>query len=289
MRTPTPSRPLPRHALVVALVALAVVLTGCGKGGESGDPHTYAALGDSYSSGAGITPVEYLPCARSMRNYPKLLARTLGVKVDDVTCGGAKTTDLDQQQSPDGGVNPPQLSAVGKQTTVATLGIGINDQGLAYVLSYACLPQVGTKATCDAFMQAPYSEVHKTMVAAADRVGVALGKIKAQAPDATVVLVGYPRSLPDSGYCPAKLPLPNDVADRGRQAAIDLDAEFARVAAEQKVTYLSTYQASEGHDVCSADPWVNGIADGGSDGAALHPTLAYHRAVAKMLAPLVRK
>lgn len=281
-------RPLP---LLVALVAVTSVLAGCGGNDKpvTANPRSYAALGDSFSSGAGITPVDYLPCARSEQNYPKLLAKHLHLDIQDVTCGGAKTTDLVDQQTPTGGVNPPQLNAVDSSTALVTLGIGLNDEGLSYVLSYACLPSAGSKAACAAYMKLPYSDVKKAIDAAADRVGSALEQIRSQAPNAKIVLVGYPRSLPKTGYCPAKLPLPAAVADRGRRAGDDIDAAYRRVAAEEKVTYLSTYAASDGHDVCSADPWVNGIQGAGSLGASLHPTLAYHQAVAKLLVPLVKQ
>jgi hypothetical protein len=49
------------------------------------------------------------------------------------------------------------------------------------------------------------------------------------------------------------------------------------------------YAPSEGHDVCSADPWVNGVADGGADGAALHPTRAEQRAVADRIVALLEE
>ncbi|MGO4255555.1 SGNH/GDSL hydrolase family protein [Marmoricola sp. RAF53] len=287
-------RPLPRYAAtLVALVAVSAALAGCGGGSDPGkepvDARAYAALGDSYSSGAGITPVDDLACYRSEQDYPKLLAAKLDLQVDDVTCGGAETTNLSERQTQGGGVNPPQLDAVDAQTSLVTLGIGLNDKGLAYVLSYACLPSAGAKATCDAYLKLPYSDVQEAITAAVARVGSALDEIKSRAPEAQVVLVGYPRGLPETGSCPAKLPLPQAALDRGRRAAADIEAAYKQVAADEKVTYLSTYDASEGHDICSADPWVNGIKGAGSLGASLHPTLTYHQAVAGMLAPLVKK
>ena len=88
-------------AAAATVVALAVVVPFVVAPALSGPaprpPHppaplTYAALGDSYASGALIpTPGSADPagCVRSNRNYPHLVAAALHLVLTDVSCGGA--------------------------------------------------------------------------------------------------------------------------------------------------------------------------------------------------------
>ena len=39
-------------------------------------------------------------CFRSSANYPSLVAKELGAKLDDHTCGGAQTADFHRSQFP---------------------------------------------------------------------------------------------------------------------------------------------------------------------------------------------
>ena len=88
----------------------------------------YVALGDSYSSAAGVLPV--VPgapqtCSRSLKNYPHdVVAVTTAGSFTDVTCSGAKTSDFFASQA--AGV-APQLNAVTGGTRLVTMTIGGND------------------------------------------------------------------------------------------------------------------------------------------------------------------
>src|ERR1700733_14323201 len=68
----------------------------------------YVALGDSFTSGPDVptqldavtSPRAPASCMRSSRNYPSLVARTLGLVLRDVSCSGATTKDLTTPQGP---------------------------------------------------------------------------------------------------------------------------------------------------------------------------------------------
>jgi hypothetical protein len=47
------------------------------------------------------------------------------------------------------------------------------------------------------------------------------------------------------------------------------------------VTYVDMYAASRGHDICSADPWVNGRVTDRQRALAYHPFAAGMRADAE--------
>src|ERR1700740_973778 len=87
-----------------ALAALALPLAPI-TSAAAGTPqyHEYVALGDSWSADVVIANLEGLPdstyapidCAQSKVNYPKLVAKALGVaKFADATCGSATTDDF---------------------------------------------------------------------------------------------------------------------------------------------------------------------------------------------------
>ena len=82
--------------------------------------------------GPQTNPPAPAACQRSSDNYPTIVAKSLGVAVDDVSCLGASTKDLDASQ---GSGIPAQLSALGPSTSLVSLGIGGNDLGFSSVVA----------------------------------------------------------------------------------------------------------------------------------------------------------
>ena len=64
-----------------------------------------------------------------------LVASALGLSLTDVSCSGAKTENLTNEQLP--GVTPPQFNALTPSTRVVTLGMGGNDGNLFGTLDRA--------------------------------------------------------------------------------------------------------------------------------------------------------
>jgi lysophospholipase L1-like esterase len=275
-------------AAVLLTVLTGALVAGCGQQAEAGGA-AYAALGDSFSSGAGIAPVRDQVCRRSGVDYPELVARKLGYRsFDDVTCAGARTTHLVQAQVTAAGTNAPQLEALGPDTRLVTLTIGINDKALAYALLGACLsPAGGVPQPCRDLLAAGAAATDKALSDAADRVAKALALIRRTAPEARVVLVGYPHYFPDSGSCPDRVPVLEQWVPRARAILEAVNEKWKAVAGAAGVDYLDTWAMSEGHDVCSADPWLNGSTERPGVAAALHPFAGFHRAVADAVVALV--
>ena len=102
----------------------------------------YVALGSSMAAGPGITPrVPGSPRAagRSARNYPHLVARTLGLDLVDVTYSGATTAHVLSEAQRGA---PPQIDALDGTETLVTVTIGGNDAGYVPMLFAAGLPRV---------------------------------------------------------------------------------------------------------------------------------------------------
>ena len=102
----------------------------------------YVALGDSWTADVVILnrrrAAGHQPRADRLRpvqrNYPRLVAKALGVTTfRDASCGSATTDHFARPQSglPAGGTNPPQYDRLTKTTDLVTVGIGGNDAGIA--------------------------------------------------------------------------------------------------------------------------------------------------------------
>ena len=252
---------------------------------DSGDDATpsasgvrYVALGDSFTAGPAINPVDgdSGECARSSRNYPSLVAEELGAKLTDVSCAGA-TTDNVLEAVPIPGRTTPvpaQIDAVDADTGLVTVGIGGNDDGLFSTPASTC----GTGGDeCRSYLR---SKLPKVLAATTKRVTTVLDTVKQKAPDADVVLVGYLRVTNDGASCEVLGGSGVDTSGvvRGEE---QIDAALAEAAEQAGVTYVSMREASEDHNACSPEPWTNGLSAPLGDGINLHPNAAGMAAVAQ--------
>ncbi|MGA8987505.1 GDSL-type esterase/lipase family protein [Aeromicrobium sp.] len=287
-------------AIVVGVLATLLLLVGCTDGPrpQTARPDvtarpspadtaaalptvgSYVSLGDSFTSGPGLANLQDGAglCLRSDHNWPSLLADLLQAsRFDDVSCAGARTRDIRQPAAGLTGARP-QIAAVTGSTDLVTVGIGGNDGGLFSSLIGAC-----TRAndTCASFARDGAPAILARTVR---DVEASLDAIKAIAPDATVVLVGYLRIMPETGTC-RSIDIPS--ADAAALVATEeaLDRSLSVAARGADVTFVSLRAASRGHDACAGSrAWTNGAAPTGRDGIAFHPRLAGMRAVARAVA-----
>jgi lysophospholipase L1-like esterase len=213
---------------------------------------TYVAMGSSFAAGPGIAPAEpggAAKCARSAENYANLVAEQLGDGLTDVTCTGATTADiLNTKQNG----QPPQIEAVEPATRLVTVTIGGNDiDYFGSMAAYSCRDGGGRK--CHAVNVAAIDHALSVLTRRLENVVTA---IRARAPHARVLLVNYFTVLPGSGAC-AGVPL--DARDLGfeRSLAASLAGDTAAAAHATGATLVDLATASEQHNACSAQPWVN--------------------------------
>ncbi len=275
------------RSLLVVLVSAAFALSACSSSDDSPKPTAatyanYVALGDSYSAGPLIAPaVKGAPvfCGRSTANYAGYLSDYLKVKsLTDATCSAATTADLYSSQSRRMGVTqnsgtatPPQLDALTNKTDLVTIGLGGNDNGLfeSILVSLA-----GTGNTTKQVNDAKALEATMTK---------ALDAIRARAPQARIVVVGYLRVAPADGVC-KDFPVS---ARKARQAdAIErqINASLAAAAKSRQATFIDSYAISKGHDICAGSKaWVNGPQNALFRAAAYHPFRTGMNAVARQI------
>ena len=251
------------------------------------DVDSYVSIGDSFTAGPGLADLREGSgfCLRSDHNWPSLLASQLTTSqrtpttFEDVSCSGATTADVLASHTIPGMVVPAQLDAVTPTTSLVTVGIGGNDGGLFSSLISACAQQ-GT-AACASFVDDTEPGLLSTTGASIVRV---LDAVRARAPRAKVLLVGYLSILPPSGTCNA-VPLSSANAARGAVAEKALDDTLAGAARNADVDYVSMRDASRGHDACAdEEAWTNGGTVADSLGIAFHPRPAGMQAVAQAVA-----
>ncbi len=299
---PSPPRRVARALAGILLAGLfAGLLVACGhEDDRSGitrkptDPAQYVALGDSYTSAPGIPHIVEEGCFRSNRNYPSLVADELNLTLDDVSCGGAATTALVGVQETTTGPKPAQFDALTEDTELVTLGIGGNDEGLFGVLIAKCLElgqQQSTGSPCHDYMNADgQDKVLTTIKLIQERITSALVGIQDRAPDAEVVLVGYPQLVPDRIRC-ATLPLSTGDYSYIRQVMSVLGQSTERAAKTAGVHYVDLLAASKGHDVCAgADAWIQGmLPEPNRPGVSMHPYAEEQEAVAELVVDALDK
>lgn len=282
-----------------ATAVLGIVLLGVSACGGSEDPPAtppstspfspYVALGDSYTAVSGTDTEIGNACLRSEAAYPNLLAAELGITdFTSVACGGATSANLTTSQYPNGkGRNDPQLEALSSDTKLVTIGIGLNDEAYSLLILASCYPVNGKQQSgCAPYLARPDSELDDLVAQIGANVTADLEAIKKAAPNARVVLVGYPRVLAEKN-CKSQVPLPGKALERVRASGPAVNAVLKEAARKTGVDFLDMYAASAGHDVCSRDPWVNGQNYVGA--YPFHPFPAYHEAVAEKLAALLEK
>lgn len=221
----------------------------------------YVALGDSYTA-APLVP-EVIPaggCFRSTQNYPHLIAAALGVTdFADVSCSGADTPDMWASQL--AGI-PPQLDAVTADTDLVTVSIGGNDFSVFGTLVAYCPTLRASDPTGDPCRDAMRADGRDRLLAAVhetrDRIVAVLEEVRRRAPQARIVVVGYLQIAPRDGTCPDRLPLADGDVAYAVQVNQRLTQALRQAAARTGADYVDVWRASQGHDVCSADPWING-------------------------------
>jgi lysophospholipase L1-like esterase len=279
----------------VAVLALAVA--GCG--GDDPGHRTldhYVALGDSYTAGTGAGPLVTgagAGCGEAKGSYPRLVAGELGTQLTDVSCAGAKTSNgTETQATTTGSEWPPQLDSLSEDTDLVSVGLGYNDFGFFGLLTFGCAVAAASAASAGSGTPCQDQVRARDLDAGAlaDRIGdhlrAVLDEVHDRAPDAEVLLVGYPQLVPDEGTCP-QLPLAAGDYAYVREQFGHLDEAMQDAADDAGASFVDVYAASHGHDICAADPWVNG-GTVTSRAAAYHPFASGQRAVAGLVVKAVR-
>jgi len=241
----------------------------------------YTALGDSFSAGPWIPETVDWNCQRSDHNWPTLWAGgQKKVELEDRTCSGAKTVNAFQPQDAYGQKVDPQLDGVRADTDLVSIALSGNDFDTFGTIMGECT-QLAQADPQGSPCTDKYTEQGKQVVPTiVDSLVDVVEAVQDKAPDARVVLVGYPQFIPASGACPDRLPLAAGDMAWAREVNEAMRAIVEEAAEQTDVAFLDLWELSEGHDICSDDPWINGQTDTPGKATRYHPFLAFQEAVA---------
>ncbi|MEU6909974.1 SGNH/GDSL hydrolase family protein [Streptomyces coeruleorubidus] len=227
------------------LLAAGTALTGAATAQASSLAATggYAALGDSYSSGVGAG--SYISssgdCKRSTKAYPYLWAAAHTPSTFDFTaCSGARTGD----------VLSGQLGPLSSATGLVSITVGGNDAGFADVMT-TCVTQ--SDSACISRIDTARAYVDSTLPGRLDSVYSA---IRSKAPNAHVVVLGYPRFYKLGTTC---LGLSEAKRKAINDASGHLNTAIAKRAANHGFTFGDARPAFTGHEICSGDSWLHSV------------------------------
>jgi lysophospholipase L1-like esterase len=248
---------------LVTSLLLAIGLGATGAASAQASPTAaaggYVALGDSYSSGVGAG--SYIgssgDCDRSTKAYPYLWNATHSPSSFAFNaCSGATTDD----------VLANQLGSLDSSTSLVSLTAGGNDAGFADVMT-TCVLQ--SDSSCLSRINTAKAYVANTLPGKLDTL---YNAIRAKAPAARVVVIGYPRFylLGQSclGLSETKRAAVNDAADY-------IDTTIKARATAHSFVFGDVRTTFSGHEICSGSSWLHSV-DWLDIGQSYHPTAAGH-------------
>ena len=220
---------------------------------------SYVALGDSYSSGLGAG--SYISssgsCDRSTNAYPEQWAGTNApASFVSVACAGATTSD----------VIDGQVSALSASTTLVSITIGGNDAGFSSVME-TCVFR--STSSCVSAVAAARNFATTQLPG---RLASTLQAIRQHAPNAKIVLLGYPDlyDLSRSGSCIGLSTQDRTALNRGAAA---LDGALRAAAQANEDTFADVRAQFAGHEICDSGSWLHAV-DIFALSSSYHPTAA---------------
>lgn len=259
-----------RTAVAASLATLAIAAGLAAAPAQAVDKTQYIALGDSYAAGQGAGPYKNDTCYRSRNTYSELAADTKPIKlVTNAACSGKTTQE----------VVATQLLQLDGRTELVTVTAGGNNLGFGDIVT-SCGAAMSNPAFAGACADA--SAIARAKIDSgqlAVEVAAMVQSVKAAAPNAKIVVTGYPYLFD---------PIPEGLTDPMSQfiyqatgLANGLNGSIAAAAWETKVQFVDVRPAFAGHGILSTNgPWINGDT-GNADG--FHPNakgyLAYYKAL----------
>jgi len=172
-----------------------------------------------------------------------------------------------------------QLHDLSRSTALVTVEVGGNDAGLVPVLEACAL----SGSSCAKAITTADRYIQHSLPAVLSRT---YADIRAAAPRAQVIVVGYPRLFtPRGAGCGLHLLSSADEKSLNQTADL-LDGVIARETRSHRFRFLDPRSAFAGHEICSRSPWINGLVFPRVQ-ESFHPNVAGEAGYASLLERLV--
>ncbi|RZU54110.1 lysophospholipase L1-like esterase [Krasilnikovia cinnamomea] len=248
------SRATTALACLISSIALTIATaTPAAAAAADSSDWDYVALGDSYSSGVGASGQSGI-CLRSPNGYPGLWDKANDpATFRSVACSGATTDTL----------RSSQLSALNSSTDLVTVTIGGNDVGFASTIITCTL---SSDSGCAAKVAEGMKKLKEQMPA---KFNATYREIRAKAPNATVVVLGYPilfdENAPSCGFAGMSIPKRKSI----NAGAVELNKAIKAHAQAAGFRWSDVSDEFAGHGICGPSPWLHGL-------TVLPPTDSFH-------------
>jgi lysophospholipase L1-like esterase len=258
--------------IAISMVALTSTLIAsdsfAGRTDAAAREPVIAAIGDSYLAGIGAGSYHSVDgCRRSHRSAPALLARSLNVSLRDLTCPGATIISSSRRAES----IPPEAQLVIVQA-------GGNDIGFAHLAGACFLAGTSTCLSTIASGHRRLPDVRRGVLAV-------VRQIRLKAPNAKVIVLGYPRILGSPDQCRHLIDSQRVVAVNRLQRALD---QVIRSAARTGgATFTDWPRSVDRASLCSSDPWY--AMPGSRLDDLLHPDARAARALSRQLEAVARR
>jgi lysophospholipase L1-like esterase len=231
--------------VVATLSAAVLAFTGAGTASAATAASTdYVALGDSYASGVGAGA--YYDTSGSCKRSRNAFSETWALLNSPATyaftaCSGAVTTDVTNNQ----------LGPVNSSTDLISISIGGNDTGFADVMTTCVLY---SESTCLSRVQEARTYISNTLPS---RLNATYTAIRNKAPNAKVVVMGYPRLYKLSGTCIAGLSETERSALNNASDA--MNSVISGRASAYGFSFGDVRTTFTGHEICSGEEWIHSV------------------------------
>ncbi len=245
----------------------------------------YVAMGDSYSSGEGASK-QYLGnsgdtgCHRAPGAYSQDLQQdfTFQDGASFVACSGATTDGVMNGWHGEGS----QLDALSPRTTLVTLSAGGNDAHFADVMTKCVLDAHFSPGDlwpghaphpdrCQGQQQDIQNSMNDMFGGSPSKYQRFLETIHEKAPNARIIVVGYPHLFPDpptGNYATINKGdqqflngVEEQLNNKIRETVNAVDNEFYGNGQQKmgSVEFADNTDGLKGHEITTKDPWINGI------------------------------
>jgi lysophospholipase L1-like esterase len=247
-------------------------------------------LGDSFTANGVRLNGDEKECRHGPAAWPIQLSQLMGVAGTsdfvDVSCSGASI----QSQTAYNLLYEARLAdragAFGPSTRVVTIQLGMNDtwgtsKTMLWTAMGPCILNLSDGCGLEAAEQGRSPDYRAvTGKEYADRIRTVIEYIRYYAPQARIVLVGYPELVPPHTQvlCVNVLGVGAVIQDRGAAVVEYMDRldQAQREAADiLNVDFFNSRAITAGHGLCSDQPWVNGLFDPRANflGMPFHPSV----------------
>jgi lysophospholipase L1-like esterase len=191
------------------------------------------------------------------------------------------------------GGNPPQLDSLRADTDLVTLQIGGNDIGFGSIATDCGQDAINGSACRDRYQRADGSdELQDRIAATGPKVRAVLDAIHTKAPDARILVLGYPGifEIGATASCPAMGVGEEDAqylrnVEESLNAMVATEADRADADYSDSAEYVDVYTPSAGFTACDTPilRWTEPIVPVNA-AAPVHPNLTGMTAIAELLA-----